>query len=104
MSFIDPANFEAVEILVRPLKDDLDDPWPIVKAFCVGSLVVSLVVWIFSANVSSEKFEQAKQILNVTGGVAFALFVTTYLMLFLKIRQNDKDNVQAKIKKVKEFR
>ena len=90
----------AIGLVTRPFFEEYDGQWRLVKGVCIASLVVAIMLWVFATIANPVYFSRAKLILNVTGWFAIAIFLVSYVGLYWELIMMDKDNVEAKNRKV----
>jgi hypothetical protein len=101
---VDPSVFETVHLVLKPFTSDIGDMAKYIRGACIACLVITIMLWTFSALASPEQFQNAKRILNITGWFTFLCFVFSYLSLCIETYIVEKRRKVEKLDKLGRFK
>jgi len=101
---VDPSVFEAFWLVLKPFTSDLGELAKYVRGICLASLVITIMVWTFSAMASPDQYANAKRILNLTGWFTLICFVFSYGSLCFETYLKEKQDLEEKHENMKKFK
>lgn len=100
---MDTSFLETVNLVFRPFTEEFDENWRVIRGFCLVFFMITLVLWLGSYFAPSPRFDRPKQILDACGWITFFGFVVSYGACCYRVRLNDKERENEKIRRVSGF-